>query len=45
MWDSEAEHGKYRVERIERLALRAQTEADVAAINGDVVEIEPAWTV
>lgn len=45
MWNSEAEHGKYRVERVERLALRAQTEADVEAITGDVVEIDPAWTV
>ncbi|MEV5240655.1 YdbC family protein [Streptomyces cinnamoneus] len=45
MWNSEAEHGKYRAERVERLGLRAQTEADVAAITGDVVEIEQAWTV
>ena len=45
MWDSAAEHGKYRVERVERLGLRAQTEADVAAIAGDVVGVESAWTV
>ncbi|MEU5050552.1 YdbC family protein [Streptomyces sp. NPDC021096] len=45
MWNSEAEHGKYRADRVERLGLRAQTEADVAAITGDVVEIEQAWTV
>ncbi|GHF24002.1 DUF4937 domain-containing protein [Streptomyces mashuensis] len=45
MWNSVAEHGKYRTDRVERLALRAQTEADVAAITGDVVEIEQAWTV
>ncbi|MBB4782082.1 YdbC family protein [Streptomyces rapamycinicus] len=45
MWDSAAEHGKYRVERVERLGLRAQTEADVAAIAGDVVRVESAWTV
>ncbi|MBH5337359.1 YdbC family protein [Streptomyces pactum] len=45
MWNSVAEHGKYRTERVERLALRAQTEADVAAIAGDVVSIEPLWTV
>ncbi|MFI9720135.1 YdbC family protein [Streptomyces sp. NPDC052396] len=45
MWNSEAEHGKYREDRVERLALRAQTEADVAAISGDVVRIEPSWTV
>ncbi|MEU1805306.1 YdbC family protein [Streptomyces sp. NPDC019937] len=45
MWNSAAEHGKYRVERVERLGLRAQTEADVAAIAGDVVGVESAWTV
>jgi hypothetical protein len=45
MWQAAAEHGKYREERIERLALRAQTEADVEALTGDVVELEPSWTV
>jgi hypothetical protein len=45
MWDSQAEHGKYRVERVERLGLRAQTAADVAAIAGDVIGVEPSWTV
>ncbi|MTE21341.1 DUF4937 domain-containing protein [Streptomyces sp. TRM43335] len=45
MWDSAAEHGKYRTERIERLALRAQLGADVAAVGGDVIDVEPAWTV
>lgn len=44
-WESAAEHGKYRVERVERLALRAQTEADVVALSGDVVDLEPSWTV
>ncbi|MFF7729137.1 YdbC family protein [Streptomyces sp. NPDC008001] len=45
VWNSEAEHGKYRTERVERLALRAQIEADVAAIGGDIVALEPSWTV
>ncbi len=45
MWRSEAEHGKYRTERVERLALRAQTEADIASLTGDIVELEPTWTV
>ncbi|AZK96906.1 MULTISPECIES: YdbC family protein [Streptomyces] len=45
MWQSEAEHGKYRKERVERLLSRAQTEADVAALSGDVVQLEPSWTV
>ncbi|MFF7403909.1 YdbC family protein [Streptomyces murinus] len=45
MWRAAAEHGKYRTERIERLALRAQTEADIAALSGDIVDLEPSWTV
>ncbi|WOX21682.1 YdbC family protein [Streptomyces solicathayae] len=45
LWHSAAEHGKYRTERVERLGLRAQTEADVAAMAGDVVQLEPAWAV
>ncbi|MBF6045378.1 DUF4937 domain-containing protein [Streptomyces sp. NRRL B-1677] len=45
MWNSEAEHGKYRAERVERLALRTQLEADVASIGGDIVSLEPSWTV
>jgi hypothetical protein len=45
MWHSPAEHGKYRTERVERLALRAQTEADVASLTGDIVQLEPSWTV
>lgn len=45
MWDSTAEYGKYRVERVERLALRAQTGADVTHVAGDVIDLEPSWTV
>ncbi len=45
MWLSAAEHGKYRTERVERLALRAQTEADIASLTGDIVQLEPSWTV
>ena len=45
MWDSSAERAKYRTERVERLALRAQTIADIAAIDGDVIDMESAWTV
>lgn len=45
MWQSDAEHGKYRAERVERLSLRAQTEADVAALSGDIVDMEKGWTV
>lgn len=45
MWDSAAERAKYRTERVERLALRAQMGADVASIAGDVIDMEPSWTV
>lgn len=45
MWRSAAEHGKYRAERLERLALRAQLDADIAALAGDVVQLEPGWIV
>lgn len=45
MWQSAAERGKYRPERIERLSLRAQLDADVTALAGDVVQLEPSWTV
>ncbi|MEW2622308.1 YdbC family protein [Streptomyces sp. NPDC048106] len=45
MWRAAAEHGKYRTERVERLALRAQTEADISALSGDIVDLEPSWTV
>lgn len=45
MWESAAERGKYRPERVERLGLRAQTEADVRAVTGDVADLEPSWTV
>ncbi|MEK0100517.1 YdbC family protein [Streptomyces sp. A475] len=45
MWHSLAEHGKYQAERVERLSTRAQTETDVAGITGDIVQLEPSWTV
>ncbi|MEC4015863.1 YdbC family protein [Streptomyces sp. H27-D2] len=45
MWDSATERGKYRPERVERLALRAQMAVDVTALAGDVVDLEPSWTV
>ncbi|RFU84454.1 DUF4937 domain-containing protein [Streptomyces triticagri] len=45
MWQSTQEYGKYRPDRVERLSARAQTDADVAAVAGDVVELEPSWTV
>ncbi|MEU9761998.1 YdbC family protein [Streptomyces sp. NPDC047987] len=45
MWQSSAERGKYRAGSIERLTQRTQVEDDVAAVAGDVVQLEPSWTV
>ncbi|MFF9071919.1 DUF4937 domain-containing protein [Streptomyces sp. NPDC014646] len=45
MWQSSAERGKYRAGSIERLTQRTQVEEDVAAVTGDVVRLEPSWTV
>lgn len=45
MWKSAAERAKYRTDRVERLALRAQTGADVVGVTGDVIDMEPSWTV
>ncbi|MYU47982.1 DUF4937 domain-containing protein [Streptomyces sp. SID7803] len=46
MWQSSAERGKYRPGSVDRLSQRAGgTEEDVAALAGDVVQLEPSWTV
>lgn len=45
MWQSSAERGKYRLASAERLSQRAQTEDDVVSLAGDVVQLEPSWTV
>ncbi|MFD4032339.1 YdbC family protein [Streptomyces sp. NPDC058637] len=45
MWQSSAERGKYRPESLARLSARAEAERDVEALAGDVVQLEPSWTV
>ncbi|MFJ2573540.1 YdbC family protein [Streptomyces halstedii] len=45
MWQSEAERGKYRPASAARLSARAETETDVEELTGDVVRLEPSWTV
>lgn len=45
MWQSGSERGKYRPEGAARLTARADTEGDVRALTGDVVQLEPSWTV
>ncbi|MFJ4849875.1 MULTISPECIES: YdbC family protein [unclassified Streptomyces] len=45
MWDSAAERGKYRDGSVARLSQRAELEADVLAVAGDVVDLEQSWSV
>ncbi|MFE7748437.1 YdbC family protein [Streptomyces sp. NPDC057428] len=45
MWQSSSERGKYRPEGAARLSARAETERDVESLTGDVVQLEPSWTV
>lgn len=45
MWQSSAERGKYRPESAARLSARAEIERDVEDLTGDVVLLEPSWTV
>ncbi|MER5554926.1 YdbC family protein [Streptomyces sp. NPDC002793] len=45
MWQSSAERGKYRPEGVARLSARAEIERDVASLTGDVVQLDPSWTV
>jgi hypothetical protein len=45
MWRAAAERGKYQADRVERLSVRAETETDVVGVSGDIVGLEPSWTV
>ncbi|MBM9507196.1 DUF4937 domain-containing protein [Actinacidiphila acididurans] len=45
MWDSATEHGKYREGAVSRLSERAELDADVLSVAGDVVDVVQAWTV
>jgi hypothetical protein len=45
MWDTSTEKGKYRDSSVARLSERADLEADVLSVAGDVVDLVPAWTV
>ncbi|MFC8229343.1 YdbC family protein [Streptomyces sp. NPDC057287] len=45
MWQSSAERGKYRPEGVARLSARAEAERDVEVLTGDVVQLDPSWTV
>jgi hypothetical protein len=45
MWDSATERGKYREGAVSRLSERAELDADVLSVAGDVVDVVQAWTV
>jgi hypothetical protein len=45
MWDSATERAKYRDGPVARLSERADLDADVLAVAGDVVDVVQAWTV
>ncbi|MEU1621822.1 YdbC family protein [Streptomyces sp. NPDC005722] len=45
MWDSTSEHAKYRDGSILRLSERADLDADVLTVAGDVVDLEQAWSI
>lgn len=44
-WDSATEHGKYREGAVTRLSERADLDADVLSVAGDIVDVVPGWTV
>jgi Domain of unknown function (DUF4937 len=45
MWDTATERGKYRDGAVARLSERAELDADVLSVAGDVVDVVQAWTV
>jgi hypothetical protein len=45
MWNSATERGKYREGSVSRLSERAELDADVLSVAGDVVDVVQAWTV
>lgn len=45
MWNSATEHGKYREGSVTRLSDRAELDADVLSVAGDVVDVVKGWTV
>jgi heme-degrading monooxygenase HmoA len=45
LWNSATERGKYRETAVSRLSERADLDADVVSVAGDVVDVVPEWTV
>ncbi|GIF08413.1 hypothetical protein Asi03nite_59510 [Actinoplanes siamensis] len=44
-WNTAEDHQLYLDERFERLHAAAEADADLDAVTGDVVDLEPGWTV
>ncbi|MCU7730043.1 YdbC family protein [Actinoplanes sp. KI2] len=44
-WETPADHQRYLDERFHRLRATARPEVDLDAITGDLVNLEPSWTV
>ncbi|BBH67915.1 DUF4937 domain-containing protein [Actinoplanes sp. OR16] len=44
-WETAADHQRYLDERFHRLREAADPAADLEAITGDLIDIEPGWTV
>ncbi|GAA1901735.1 DUF4937 domain-containing protein [Streptantibioticus ferralitis] len=45
MWDSSTERGKYRPAAVGRLEERAELDADLVSVAGDIIDVVQAWTV
>jgi hypothetical protein len=45
MWNSATERGKYREAAVSRLSERAELDADVLSVAGDVVDVVKSWTI
>lgn len=45
LWNSAADHARYRTDRFPELRRRSLAADDLDSITGDLVEIEPLWTV
>lgn len=45
LWTSAADHERYRVERFPELRDRSRLSGDLDAITGDLIDLEPGWTV
>lgn len=45
MWRSDADHAGYREDQFPELRRRSDASRDLATIEGDLIQVEPAWSV